>query len=263
MRSLIALSTLAILAVGCGGPKSSATTGATGGAAATGLKELKKEDLIVGKPTEFNPKMEPLALGDRPFVRYKGQFVTGQEFDSNLGVEKSAYGFTIGNKEVIEGWERGVIGMLPGGKRRLSVPWKMAYGEAGSETIPPKSDLYFEVEVIDVVKAGEAAIYRIKDRTTGTGAEAKEGSTVTVEFELRIPGSDQIFDSSKIQGKNQTFKIGSKQALPAIEDAVIGMKVGGVRDVWLPPALGPLSGRLAGFPEETITITKLKLLSVK
>lgn len=260
MRSLLIISCVATALVGCGPNKPSEDPKQS---AASDLKELKKEDLVVGKPTDYFPKMEPAAIGDRVYVRYKGQLKNGMVFDQNLEGDKDAYGVTIGNHEVIEGWERGLIGMLPGGKRRLSIPWKMAYGDSGSETIPAKSDLFFEVELVDMVKAGAESTYAIKDRTVGTGPMAKAGSTVTVDYEVRITGISHIYDSSKLQGAPQTYKIGSGKAFAAIEDATIGMKVGGVRDVWLPPSIGIKTNALPGFPTDAIQIVNLKLLAVK
>ena len=59
--------------------------------------------------------------------------------------------FKIGAEMVIEGWNDGVAGMLPGGTRLLHIPARYAYGEKGSgETIPPDTDLIYEVELIGV-----------------------------------------------------------------------------------------------------------------
>jgi FKBP-type peptidyl-prolyl cis-trans isomerase len=49
---------------------------------------------------------------------------------------------------VIAGWEEGLIGVKPGGKRMLIIPAKLAYGKNGvGDQIPPDSDLLFEIEV--------------------------------------------------------------------------------------------------------------------
>jgi hypothetical protein len=62
--------------------------------------------------------------------------------------------FTLGQGNVIKGWDEGVPGMKVGGKRKLTIPWRMAYGEAGSgDKIPPKAALKFDVELLEIVKA--------------------------------------------------------------------------------------------------------------
>jgi peptidylprolyl isomerase len=80
-------------------------------------------------------------VGSRVTVKYVGTFKDGKEFDSG------EYTLTIGRGEVIRGWEEGLQGMKPGGKRKLYIPYALAYGEAGRGKIPPKTDLYFDLEV--------------------------------------------------------------------------------------------------------------------
>lgn len=251
-----------VLAAGCGGKEEDPA--AKKPKYDTGLKELGKEDVVVGKAPEFNKNMKPVGEGDRLYVRYRGTFPDGVEFDSNLDPAKPPYAFTVGAREVIRGWEEGFIGMLPGGKRKLKVPYKLAYGEKSAQPgIPDKADLNFEVELIDMIKSGQEETYQLIDRKPGSGPAAKLGSTVTVEYEVRIPGSDHVWDSSAIQNLKPSFKIGSESAMPAIEDGIIGMKVGGERDLYLPATLAPRVHSLEGFPPETSMIFKVKLLSLK
>jgi peptidylprolyl isomerase len=61
---------------------------------------------------------------------------------------KEAFPFQYGNHGVIEGWDTGFEGMRVGGKRRIFIPWELAYGERGRGPIPPKADLIFDVEVV-------------------------------------------------------------------------------------------------------------------
>lgn len=59
--------------------------------------------------------------------------------------------FKVGTDKVIEGWNIGVIGMQVGGKRRLLVPSKLAYGAEGAgQVIPPNAALIFEIELLEV-----------------------------------------------------------------------------------------------------------------
>jgi len=58
---------------------------------------------------------------------------------------------TFGLSQVIEGWTKGVPGMKIGGTRRLVIPAAMAYGSArASASIPPNSDLVFDIELVAV-----------------------------------------------------------------------------------------------------------------
>lgn len=73
----------------------------------------------------------------------------GTVFDStDQHPGKEAFPFQYGMHGVIEGWDTGFEGMHVGGKRRLFIPWQLAYGERGRGPIPPKADLIFDVEVV-------------------------------------------------------------------------------------------------------------------
>ena len=61
-----------------------------------------------------------------------------------------------GKRKVIPGWDAGFEGMRVGGKRRLFIPYQLAYGEKGRGKIPPKAELVFDVELMDVQDAPPA-----------------------------------------------------------------------------------------------------------
>ncbi|MBC8100967.1 MAG: FKBP-type peptidyl-prolyl cis-trans isomerase [Cytophagales bacterium] len=88
--------------------------------------------------------------GSRASVHYTGTLKDGTKFDSSRD-RNEAFTFTIDAGEVIKGWDEGVAGMKVGGRRRLTIPYSLAYGEEGRPpTIPPKSELTFDVELMDV-----------------------------------------------------------------------------------------------------------------
>jgi len=59
--------------------------------------------------------------------------------------------FKIGTDRVMQGWNIGVVGMKPGGKRRLMIPAALAYGAEGVEDlVPPNAALIFDIELIEV-----------------------------------------------------------------------------------------------------------------
>jgi FKBP-type peptidyl-prolyl cis-trans isomerase len=88
--------------------------------------------------------------GNHVRVHYTGWLTTGKKFDSSVDAGKP-FDFTIGNGEVIKGWEEGVAGMRVGGKRQLRIPPDLGYGADGSpDTIPPNATLIFDVQLLGV-----------------------------------------------------------------------------------------------------------------
>jgi len=96
----------------------------------------------------------PAAAGEQYTVQYTGWLRDGTKFDSSVG--KEPIQFVQGLRQVISGWEMGFEGMKVGGKRRLFIPYQMAYGEKGRGSIPPKAELVFDVELLKVDPAPEA-----------------------------------------------------------------------------------------------------------
>ncbi|HUA86858.1 MAG TPA: FKBP-type peptidyl-prolyl cis-trans isomerase [Bryobacteraceae bacterium] len=85
-------------------------------------------------------------------VQYTGWLTDGTKFDSSYD-RGEPISFEQGKRKVIPGWDAGFEGMRVGGKRRLLIPYQLAYGEKGRGKIPPKAELIFDVELIDVKDA--------------------------------------------------------------------------------------------------------------
>jgi len=104
---------------------------------------LTIEDTVIGKGAAA-------AAGRDVVVHYAGWLSDGTQFDSSKE-KQDPFEFTLGKKEVMDGWEEGLSGMKVGGKRKLTVPPALAYGEEGAgDTIPPNATLTFEVELLSV-----------------------------------------------------------------------------------------------------------------
>ena len=89
-------------------------------------------------------------------VHYTGYLTDGTKFDSSVD-RGQPFTFPYGAHRVIAGWDTGFEGMRVGGKRRLIVPYELAYGEAANEKIPAKSTLIFDVELLGMSDTPPAA----------------------------------------------------------------------------------------------------------
>lgn len=105
-------------------------------------------DLLVGTGAEA-------ASGNLLTVNYTGWLydaskpdTKGLQFDTSVG--KDAFVFLLGSNSVIQGWDKGLVGMKVGGIRRLVIPPSLGYGDTRNFSIPPYSTLVFEIELVDV-----------------------------------------------------------------------------------------------------------------
>ncbi len=83
-------------------------------------------------------------------THYTGTLADGSVFDSSHQRGKP-FQCVIGTGRVIKGWDQGLMGMKVGGKRTLAVPAHLGYGERSMGSIPPNSDLHFEIELLEVL----------------------------------------------------------------------------------------------------------------
>ncbi len=111
------------------------------GAAPTDLEIV---DITVGDGDEARP-------GQTVVVHYVGvSHSSGKEFDSSWN-RNSPFDFRLGAREVIAGWDRGVAGMRVGGRRQLTIPAHLAYGDRGAGgAIKPGETLVFVVDLLGV-----------------------------------------------------------------------------------------------------------------
>ena len=108
------------------------------------MPDLQIEDIVEG--TGSSP-----VQGQTVVVHYTGWLTNGKKFDSSVD-RNQPFEFQIGVGQVIQGWDQGVLSMKVGGKRKLTIPPKLAYGDrdVGEGLIPANSTLVFEVELLDL-----------------------------------------------------------------------------------------------------------------
>lgn len=91
----------------------------------------------------------PAKDGNTVKVHYKGTFLNGFMFDQSYG--KAPLEVTLGQNMVVQGFEQGIRGLKVGGKRKVVIPFTLAYGAAGRPpVIPPKATLVFVIEMVSI-----------------------------------------------------------------------------------------------------------------
>ena len=99
------------------------------------------EEIVLGEGAEAQK-------GQTVTVHYTGYLTDGTKFDSSVDREQP-FSFRLGVGQVIQGWDEGFSGMKVGGKRKLTIPPEMGYGERGAgDVIPPNATLVFDVELL-------------------------------------------------------------------------------------------------------------------
>jgi peptidylprolyl isomerase len=107
-------------------------------------RKLVKEDIVKGKGRGAK-------AGDTVVVNYVGvNFSNGQEFDSSWD-SGATFPVQLGTGSVIEGWDKGLVGIRKGGRRKLTIPPEMGYGAEGfPPDIPPNETLVFVVDAVSI-----------------------------------------------------------------------------------------------------------------
>lgn len=117
------------------------------------------------------------------YAHYTGWLTDGKKFDSShdttdSGKPREPIAFPQGARRVIAGWDAGFEGMRVGGKRRLIIPYQLAYGELGRPpVIPPKATLVFDVELMAVADT----LPRTESPRPGTPPACPPWTTVSAE----------------------------------------------------------------------------------
>jgi peptidylprolyl isomerase len=232
-------------------------------------KTMKKTESGLQYVDETEGTGETPKKGQTCFVHYTGWLwennAKGSEFDSSKR-RNAPLAFPVGEGRVIKGWDEGVLTMKVGGKRTLLIPPALGYGARGAGgVIPPNATLMFEVELLDLMNGTKSGL-QFRDIKVGTGPSPKPGQTCIVHYTgwLWEGAKGKKFDSSVDRGKPLPFPIGKRSVIAGWDEGVSTMKVGGKRELLIPPELAyGAEGFPGAIPPNATLMFEVELLDVK
>merc|ERR1719305_424849 len=124
---------------------------------AVAMADFQEGDGLIMTTTKKASCANPAKAGDKLTMHYTGTIdpqsatgTKGKKFDSSLD-RGTPFTFTLGVGQVIQGWDKGLVGICPGEKRNLVIPPEMGYGSSGAgNAIPGGATLDFSVECLAV-----------------------------------------------------------------------------------------------------------------
>lgn len=198
---------------------------------ASGLKYI-----VVKKGDPKNPLVK---AGENVSVHYSGYFKDGMMFDSSIK-RGEPIKFSAGKGQVIKGWDEALLLMRVGDQLRLIIPYQLAYGEQGrGQSIPPKAELTFDVEMINIKAEVIVKPYDTKGKDTirtESGlmmipVELKEESKPQPGQNVRVHYSGYLtdgtlFDSSVKRDDPFVFQVGLGKVIKGWDEAILLMNKG-------------------------------------
>jgi FKBP-type peptidyl-prolyl cis-trans isomerase len=230
--------------------------------------------------------------GEKVTIQYVGyDYETGKKFVSSWDQGKP-YTFTLGKGEVINGWEEGLDGLEGGDRRELVLPADQTKGPY-PPGIPEGKAVVFVIEPVpsappkggkspkskpkpkpkpttdktkpkvEVPKGAPPKNLVIKDLEKGKGPSAKAGDEVTVHYVGVLYKNGKQFDASWDRNEPFSFELGTGAVIAGWEQGIEGMKVGGRRELIIPPDLAYGSEGGGTIPPNSTLIFVVDLTAVE
>ncbi|CAH1431957.1 unnamed protein product [Lactuca virosa] len=225
-----------------------------------GDQGLKKKLLKEGESWETPEN------GDEVEVHYTGTLLDGTQFDSSRD-RGTPFKFTLGQGQVIKGWDQGIKTMKKGENALFTIPAELAYGASGSPpTIPPNATLQFDVQLLswssvkDICKDG--GIFKKIVKKGEKWENPKDLDEVLVNYEVRLEDGTLVAKADGVE-----FTVQDGHFCPALSKAVKTMKKAEKAVLTVKPQYGfgekgkQASGNETGVPANATLQITLELVS--
>jgi len=213
---------------------------------------------------------EVAEVGDRVSVHFAA-WIQGGEFLASSVEQGQPVIYNLGADEVfLNEWDEEMIGMKVGGFRKLLIT-----PESGSTALPSGETLLLEIELMEIVAPMARTVVADEDYTTtesglryydiviGDGETAETGATVSVHYTGWLLDSEIQFDSSLERGVPTEFTLGMGQVIIGWDEGVTGMKVGGQRQLIVPPDLAFGAEGRGRVPPDATLLFEIELLEAR
>ena len=303
MRRLLPACLLSIaLLAGCGsGAKTASTTASTTGSSTAGAGAGNPAKPTVQIPKTLPTKLvitdltqgtgDGAKVGDIVEVNYVGvRSADGTEFDNSYD-RGQTFPVTLGQNSVIAGWEQGLLGIKTGGRRQLDIPADLAYGNSPQGNVIKAGDaLTFVIDAVSITHAADvttttgldvpkanpadkpkvtvkpstgAAATSFTDLVVGNGDAAVAGDTAYLQIIAYRGDTAAEIQSTWEQGTAAKVTLDG-QTVTGLVTGVTGMKVGGRRQIIVPPtdAFGDQGSTSMGLPAGTDLILVVDLVQL-
>jgi peptidylprolyl isomerase len=217
----------------------------------------------------------PPAVGDAVTLHFHGWLEDGTSLGGTQDGPPAS--FQIGSNQVFPGLEEGVSTMQVGGQRQLLIPPELAFGAAGSSSVPPNATIILEVTLLNIIPLPEPAVFpeieeseyeetasglKYYDVIIGEGATPLPGQQVQVHYTGWFTDGTK-FDSSIDRGLPFPFPLGLGSVIPGWDEGVATMQIGGTRLLMIPSdlAYGPEGNQ--GIPPNATLIFEVHLLDAQ
>ncbi|XP_077591409.1 peptidyl-prolyl cis-trans isomerase FKBP10-like [Stigmatopora nigra] len=201
-------------------------------------------------------------VGDFMRYHYNGTFQDGTAFDSSYQ-RNSTYNTYVGRRSVIAGVDRSLLGLCMGEKRKVVVPPHLAYGEEGvGDLIPGWAVLVFHIHVLDFHHPDDPVQVKAVYRPEGCGPLSREDDWLRYRYNCSLMDGTLLYSSDQYDEPSVTT-LGANEVIPGLEQGLMGMCVGEVREVVVPPHWAHGENGAGTVPSSAVLFFQLELLELQ